>query len=224
MRHALGLNRMLLGLRLDAVLLRQGVEPADAAVLLLGPHGVLLLANPRAERMLTEGLVLRYDHLDRVSFPDPIAQARLEGVLRLPSWMERLTFRLGPGERAHDARLMPVPPDAVAQLGIPFLAGSSRLGPNPMRMPGSCLLVVVRPSRQAEDGVVAVAGRLGLTRAEAAIAMGLVDGATLAEIADARGVSIHTVRVQVKSALSKAGVRRQIDLVRLVQRLQRPGG
>lgn len=218
MRHSLDLNRMLLGLRLDAFLLRQDVEPAGAAVLLLSPHGALIFANPRAERMLTEGLVLRYDHLNRLSFPDPIAQARLEGLLGLSSRGRRLTVHLGSGEGAQDVGLMPVPPDVVAGLGIPFLAGSSVLNPSLTRPPRSCLLVVVRPSRRADDEVVAVADRLGLTRAEAAITMAFVDGATLAEIADARGVSIHTVRVQVKSALSKAGVRRQIDLVRLVAR------
>jgi DNA-binding CsgD family transcriptional regulator len=50
------------------------------------------------------------------------------------------------------------------------------------------------------------------------VALKIAEGMTLREIADIRGVSIHTVRNQLKSAMSKTDSRRQADLVRIVER------
>ena len=59
----------------------------------------------------------------------------------------------------------------------------------------------------------------GLTPAEAAVATALANGATLLEIAEVRGVSLHTVRDQVKAAQSRTGARTQGDLIRIINRL-----
>jgi DNA-binding CsgD family transcriptional regulator len=56
----------------------------------------------------------------------------------------------------------------------------------------------------------------GLSRAEADIAMRLADGDTIREISDRRASAVGTVRVQVKSVLSKMGARRQGEVVRTV--------
>jgi DNA-binding CsgD family transcriptional regulator len=50
------------------------------------------------------------------------------------------------------------------------------------------------------------------------VALALAEGLTPAEIAEARGASLHTVRNQIKAALAKSGARRQSDLVALVVR------
>ena len=49
----------------------------------------------------------------------------------------------------------------------------------------------------------------------------LADGLSPREIADERSVSIHTVRNQKKSAMTKMGVRSQIEVGRLVEALRR---
>jgi DNA-binding CsgD family transcriptional regulator/PAS domain-containing protein len=56
----------------------------------------------------------------------------------------------------------------------------------------------------------------GLTSAEASLASEIAGGMSLAEIADARNISRHTVRNQLKSIFAKTGARAQADLVRLV--------
>ena len=56
----------------------------------------------------------------------------------------------------------------------------------------------------------------GLTQAEARVASRLVAGATAREIADEKEISVHTVRDQIKSLLSKTDTRRQSELVRLL--------
>ena len=52
--------------------------------------------------------------------------------------------------------------------------------------------------------------------AEARIASMLIDGHSLTEIAGLQGVSLNTVRTQLKSVFVKTGVDRQVDLVRLL--------
>lgn len=54
-----------------------------------------------------------------------------------------------------------------------------------------------------------------LTPAEAQLTAALAQGLTLVEIARQRGLSMNTVRTQLKSASAKVGVRRQADLVRV---------
>jgi DNA-binding NarL/FixJ family response regulator len=57
---------------------------------------------------------------------------------------------------------------------------------------------------------------LGLTRAEAEVALALAEGLTPGEIAEAREVSLHTVRNQIKAMMWKCGVRRQAELMVVV--------
>ena len=64
----------------------------------------------------------------------------------------------------------------------------------------------------------AVLAALRFSGAEIALTLSLVEGKTLAEHAAERGISRETARTQLKSAMAKAGVSRQIDLVRLALR------
>jgi DNA-binding CsgD family transcriptional regulator len=86
---------------------------------------------------------------------------------------------------------------------------------------GSPAVLVVLTEPAAADAADGIAARLGLTRAEAEVALALAEGLTPAEIAEARGASVHTVRNQIKAAMSKCGARRQSDLVGLVLRARR---
>lgn len=105
-----------------------------------------------------------------------------------------------------------------------------------LRRPGNrrALLVQAVPLRSdgrwAETGRVALlieaepatapppldhlAAAYGLTQAEARLWAGLVAGATLAEIAAQRRISVNTLRVQLARLFAKVGVHRQADLVR----------
>lgn len=62
--------------------------------------------------------------------------------------------------------------------------------------------------------------QFGLTRSEAEVAVALNAGHMIAEIAAFRAVSVHTVRNQVKSVLSKTSSRRQAELTRLIESLR----
>jgi DNA-binding CsgD family transcriptional regulator len=58
-----------------------------------------------------------------------------------------------------------------------------------------------------------------LSPAEARLALSLARGATLAEAANAYGISVATARAQLKAIFQKTGVRRQVGLVLLISRL-----
>lgn len=75
---------------------------------------------------------------------------------------------------------------------------------------GACALVLVRGERARSDRLLR---QLGLTRAEAEVARALADGWSPREIAASRGVSVDTVRTQMKVVYAKLDVSRQTELV-----------
>jgi DNA-binding CsgD family transcriptional regulator len=62
-----------------------------------------------------------------------------------------------------------------------------------------------------------------LTQAEETIIVLLAAGLTAKEIAYERGVTVSTVRAQIRSIFEKTGIRRQVDLVRLNHRCAKCG-
>ena len=81
------------------------------------------------------------------------------------------------------------------------------------------LLVVLTPRLQAEVDPVLMAASFGLTRAETTVAQALGRGEDPQRIADARFVSRQTVRSQMRTIYRKLGVRRQVDLVRIISKM-----
>ena len=64
---------------------------------------------------------------------------------------------------------------------------------------------------------------LGLTRAEARIALALLEDKTREEIASDFGITINTMRTHMRSLLGKAGVRHRPALVKLLMNLSQAG-
>lgn len=74
------------------------------------------------------------------------------------------------------------------------------------------VLVLARPQRDAARRGALLQTVFHLTPAEAQVALALGDGASAELIAARRGVSIGTVRAQIKVVFSKLGVRRQAEV------------
>ncbi|EYD76422.1 transcriptional regulatory protein [Rubellimicrobium mesophilum DSM 19309] len=208
--HALEINRMMLGLRIDASVLRLGLEPDGAAVLLLGAQGGILYANALAEAMLTHGRPISHDHLGRLHFADAEGSVRLGAALDPRHGGRGAAFWIKGPRWPYEVRLMRITAESLAKIRLPVL----------LRTPAPQLLVVLRSTQSPKDDLERVMSRLGLTHAEAEVALAITNGATTAEVAEARGISVYTVREQVKSALGKTGSRRQVDLVRLMEALR----
>jgi DNA-binding CsgD family transcriptional regulator len=100
----------------------------------------------------------------------------------------------------------------------PFLV---RCAPVPGH-PGWVVLRVADPeARYRPPPLSFLRGAFGLTEAEAAVAAALCAGKTLTDHALSRGVSIHTVRTQLRALLQKTGAERQSDLISLLTALAR---
>ena len=76
---------------------------------------------------------------------------------------------------------------------------------------------VVITITRVEAAEAAVRERLqGLTNAELALALAVARGSTLVGYARGRGISLHTVRAQLKIVFQKTGTHRQAELVTLI--------
>jgi DNA-binding CsgD family transcriptional regulator len=78
------------------------------------------------------------------------------------------------------------------------------------------IVFIVNPDHAPEPDGVLIRRFYGFSRAEADVALLLLHDRTAQEIADLLCVSINTVRFHIKHMLSKAGARRQSELVRLL--------
>jgi DNA-binding CsgD family transcriptional regulator/PAS domain-containing protein len=176
-------------------------------LLLLDHRGQVLFANQaaRAALELRDGLVqgagrLRASDaraataLERlvraVAAPDPLRPTSAGGVLALPRPSGKLPWRLVAS---------PLPRDLA--LGLPA-GGQARV-----------LLVVSEPDRVPTPPLQQLRGLLGLTRQEARLALLLTEGSELKDAAERLGIGYETARSHLRSALAKAGVRRQSQLV-----------
>lgn len=84
------------------------------------------------------------------------------------------------------------------------------------RKPGEILAFVIDPYREPALRPEWISMLFGITPAEAALACSLATGVTPELAAHERGVSINTVRSQIRSLYRKMGVSRQTDLVRVL--------
>lgn len=80
----------------------------------------------------------------------------------------------------------------------------------------STILFVSDPERAMGGRESILEGLYGLSRAEARLAAGLMQGKSLDETAGELGISIHTGRTHLKRVLSKTSTRRQGELIRLL--------
>lgn len=85
-----------------------------------------------------------------------------------------------------------------------------------------CFVVSGIGGTDSEATFADMAAAFGATAAEARLAQSLLEGRSLTEIAELKGVSRHTVRNQMRALLQKSGTRDQSDFIRLMHRLSSP--
>ncbi|EYD71932.1 helix-turn-helix transcriptional regulator [Limimaricola hongkongensis] len=205
LRRAIGLMR---AARHDA--LRKGVRLLDGldgrqACFVIDRRGHLIVSDSRGTALLEQGGLLRLAPGGRLRFSEPEANAALDRALAQGD-RPAGRFALGPGPR--HVRLMALPDDTMIAPLRALLAG------------GRAAAALIVPEAGASDRLDAELTRLyALTRAETLVLRLLCEGHAIPEIAARRGVSINTVRNQMRSLFDKTGTRRQAELVVLATRL-----
>lgn len=177
------------------------------AILLLDVFGVVRFANRVAQELLRrqDGLVVRKG----------ILAARHVGCRHTLDRAIAQALRVTAGT-ACDA-----PPEtAVAQASSkdPLIVSVTPM-PHADARAAAVLVRVRAPKGPADPPLEVVRRSLGLTAAEARLALALAKGSTVAEHADAEGTSEQTARTHLRNIRDKMGVRRQLDVVRAVLRL-----
>lgn len=190
---------------LSARLRLQRLQAAAEALALIGlpagilsPQGRVLAANGLLEEMKAH---VRWLPRDRMALMDAAANALFVQAMNTPG-------------KAGVATSCSFPVPAVA--GGDLVVG--HLIPTPGRardiFDGASAIFVVTPlaAPKAPD-ISLIQALFDLTPAEARVARGVVEGTTVASLAQRFDVSRETIRSQIKSVFSKTGARRQADLV-----------
>ena len=174
-------------------------------------------ADRNGEMALENGGLLRRDMIGRLVFAqwpyERIFQRNLSEVAA-SDLHNPVSFELTDTEskEVHTCRIAHVMPDLLPYPGPGLLFSADEP-----------VFLVTVSSRRASDRspLDALCKRYSLTAHEMKTVIRLADGLSPREIADERSVSIHTVRNQKKSAMTKMGVRSQIEVGRLVEALRR---
>ena len=186
-----------------------GLGDEGAAVFLLNGQGGLVLSNQRAADMISSGSVL--DNGKSISFVNPNANA----------WLSALISDRGLDSKAFGA--------AARQRESLDGFGSVQFALYPFEQIGSTLslntaryALTLKPveAKAVPDLARAAHQMYRWTSAELDTVRRLSAGDELPSIAVARECSVETVRSHLKNAKRKAGVKRQVDLVRLMIALE----
>lgn len=173
------------------------LDRSGLAVVLVDAVGRMVFASPGAEDMLATGSPAFLGRNGFLRFLDSDHQAALSRMLEDGAAAPPLTL-------LHDEveiTMLPVARDAAAS----HFNGRS------------VALVFARQPDRAQG----LARRFLLTRAETRVTRQILAGHRPRDIAQASGVSIETVRTQLKAVFAKTGAQGQADLVRLAAGMER---
>ena len=177
--------------------LREGTGPR----FLIDRQGAVVWRNPAAARLLGLSTRSRIEHIAPFMHEPPIVQRLCAELDRLDDSHKRLNRLLR----------------ADLEEGPLFLLARSIVDRDGQR------LILVEPllGEWSNEVDLLLKETFALTEAEAAVAAGLADGYSPAQLAGRRRVSILTVRTQIKSLLAKTGAANQTDLMRILMSASR---
>lgn len=174
----------------------------DFAALAVTKEGEVLAAGPRADAIVQQSDVFAIGADSRLRLNDAPAQRRLVEAIRAAA-----------NGQPSKAFLVRSNNEQVELLVSPFSSASAYGSARP----DAVIYLRHRRDAKASDDVRArLIEMFGLTQVECDIAQGLARGRTMGQLAQELGLTENTVRSYSKSIYVKLGVRRQVDLVRLM--------
>ena len=188
----------------------EAVEALDwfpTGVILLDRQGRLVGANRSAEDLLAAGDGLRTDR-------DGLRAALAGETLALRRLIAAATEPTAPGAPDGDGTLTITRPSTRRPLNVLVAPLRTSIVPE-ANARARVVVFVTDPDQILPAPVERLQHYLGLTQAEAALVMWLVQGRRVEDAADELGISVHTARTQLKRALAKTATGRQAELVRL---------
>ena len=129
-------------------------------------------------------------------------------VFKLPRMLDAVNGALAQGRGSHSVSLRINGRSAALDINVMTTADNT------------LLIATVTSDQPALPDFDALRGMYNVTRAEYQIAVGILDGLSLPEIARQRDASVNTVKTQAKQLFQKCRVHSQVELVRKLGQLQ----
>ncbi len=193
-----------------------GAPHGELAARALPRSGSIVISSERRVLSLTPGLPALMAHC---------AIARVEGAVlcfldaRYDELIHTAVHRDPEhGESAECCGVFELPDGGTLKLTasrLDLLESDPSAAPNPHVL----VTVAVMPPRQVFPALFVESG---LTPAEQEIALAYAHGGSIRSISLDRGRAIETIRTHLKTAMSKLGVHRQVDLALIVARVSEP--
>jgi DNA-binding CsgD family transcriptional regulator len=192
--------------KLDSVM--RLAESAELGIIALDRLGSVIDMNLAARELIAakDGLMLTGSEIEACSAPDTVALAdAIRGVID--------------AQKAYSLSLPPVSMVRILRNRSSSLlvavVPSGRPAANGASGDLAALLMISDPDRPLHESVRMLCELYRLTPGETRLTEHLIDGFTLAEIAEIMNLKPSTVRVYLKQIFAKTGVKRQAMLIRL---------
>jgi DNA-binding CsgD family transcriptional regulator len=185
---------------------RQAVDRGQLMYLVVDSVGHVRDQSAAAAALLNRGDLLRVIH-------GRLMAATAEKTRTLHRSIAAAARGVGGG-----ALSLGVDPQRICRLEIAPAGVSSNNPFSPLSVEGAIIYIQMRVRRRVPQDTV-VRARLQCTLAEAQVAVALTAGQSPKQIADARRVSINTIRTQIRALFASTDTKRISELVALVVRL-----
>lgn len=206
-RNAIRVQTALGGASLQLEAARDFLERSTTALLVVDRAGRLLASNSRGEHLLERSLALTL-------ISGRVTAAHLSAHHRMMRLIEgAVDTAVGRGDAA--GGLLSLPFEHQTPLSVTVTPLRPRHG---FSLSEPAALIIARDAGERVDITHMLTDLYGLSPSEALLASGLVNGLTIDEIALAHGVTLNTVRTQLKSVMTKTSTSRQTELVALILR------
>jgi DNA-binding CsgD family transcriptional regulator/PAS domain-containing protein len=208
LRRALSIYSRMMRFESEADIYSQLVEQLTVGVIILDRDAQVIKVSSLAESLIDELDCIEV-RSEKLRFSKKIDQEAYDASF------QKALGRYESSAQSSTAELLRIEPSAGQPIGLLVKC----LAPNPWYEGKGCPVVVLylcdsTAHKSAREYFVAKL--FGLTISEAALAILLADGKTLAEAAQLLNVTENTARTVSKRIFSKTGVRRQAELVRLI--------
>lgn len=189
------------------------LDALGCGVALLDGRGRVVHANRRAESIWCEADGLRRDIQNQIRVSDAAGQrgwhaalcATLDSAGRVAHFSEALSVPRTSGEGGYLLQLSRLP------------AGGGRFGQVGEHAGEACVIVFITDSERVAEPDAQVLIRLyGLSAAEARTAQALAGGARMGTVAETLGLSVNTLKSQLKQIYAKTGCGSRAELTRLL--------
>lgn len=210
MARALQLRRTFFRIDSRNVGLQATLDRLQAGLILLAADGEALFVNAamRALAKQNDGLVLGRDERPRVTNLE--ARHRFEALLENVSSGGFGGIVAAPRSGGRDYVVLVAPSPSS-----PMRSNWERGGP------GGAIVVVHDPDSGANNTSEILEQGLGLSKGASRLVAALAADHDLKTFAESEGVTIHTARFHLRSALSRTGTKTQAEVVRIAVRLLR---